>query len=129
LLVMMQPRAVAVLLHDKKGRCVSRSLHRFQEDMHIKPFRDLVKKVYPTSETFIVNVREVTKPDPGAIRLRGQMWCPYCAAYRHYNPDTYLGINRCEVCGISDKDYHVQDMNGLWPKLDGVPTRKEKKKK
>lgn len=45
---------------------------------------------------------------------RGCLWCPYCALRTRFRYDGYLGVRRCERCGISDNDFYVKRANGLW---------------
>lgn len=41
-------------------------------------------------------------------------WCPFCNQWRVFLWDDYLGVNRCNICGISDNDYWVKKYNNLW---------------
>lgn len=125
----MQPLSVVVRIMSLDGKTpLHRSYHRFEDDGKIKPFRDAVKKVYPTSETYVVNVRHAT-PKPSSPTPKGTLWCPYCAAYRTYPGDEYLGIARCEICGMSTNDFHVKTFNQLWPHISQADINRAKKKR
>lgn len=39
------------------------------------------------------------------------LWCPYCGMYTHFRKDGYLGVNRCERCGITHRDFFVKVAN------------------
>ena len=58
------------------------------------------------------------KPDksiPKGVKLKkGQLWCPYCSNPVIFVRDNRLGVKRCPICGISDRDFHVRMINKLW---------------
>lgn len=62
----------------------------------------------------LVHLHPQPKPK-GLPRLAaGLWWCPYCGAGRSFRQDHHLKIRRCEICGISEKDFSVRKENDLW---------------
>lgn len=57
------------------------------------------------------------KPDekiPDKINLSGkQMWCPYCSNKVIFKRDKKLGVKKCPICGITEKDYWVKRVNKI----------------
>lgn len=52
---------------------------------------------------------------PQGIKIKaGMLWCPYCSAMVKFQKDSYSGVNRCSICGISDSDYNVKKVNKRW---------------
>lgn len=52
---------------------------------------------------------------PNNVKLkRGQYWCPYCSNPVKFINDEKLGVKRCPICGISNRDYYVKKVNNLW---------------
>lgn len=47
---------------------------------------------------------------------RSWYWCPYCNQWRVFLYNDYLGVNQCNICGISDSDFYVRKHNALWNK-------------
>lgn len=43
-------------------------------------------------------------------------WCPYCNQWRVFLWDDSLGVNCCNICGISDADFYVRKYNNLFMK-------------
>lgn len=43
----------------------------------------------------------------------GYSWCPYCAKVVMLVKDSYLGVKRCPLCGISDRDNYMKIANGI----------------
>lgn len=41
----------------------------------------------------------------------GFNWCPYCVTTVKLVKDKRLGISRCPLCGISNKDYYMKKAN------------------
>lgn len=115
----MHEEAVSVIIKDLKGKLVHRSLHRFNGPQYINPFREAVAKIYPRSETYIVNIKHAKEPPKGFQVPRGKLWCPYCNEAREFPYDSYIGVERCQVCGISVRDFHIKTINDLWPKTRG----------
>lgn len=75
----------------------------------------LREKLGPSYTVDIISRSKAFKPQESAKKTgRGQLWCPYCIKYRYFVEDTYLGVNRCHICGISDQDFWVRRHNKLW---------------
>lgn len=125
---MRQPKAVVVRVMNG-GIPIHRSIHRFTEDMYIPPFREFVQKIYPNSDTHLINVRDPSEPDPNKVAQRGELWCPYCSEYRSFVKDGFVGTERCEICGISTNDWHIKTINKLWPSIRQVAEEAAKRKK
>lgn len=52
---------------------------------------------------------------PEGVKLKlTQMWCPYCSSPVVFVKDKKLGVKRCPMCGISDRDYYVKRLNTRW---------------
>jgi len=47
---------------------------------------------------------------------RSWYWCPYCNQWRVFLYNDYIGVNKCNICGISDQDFYVRKYNELWKK-------------
>lgn len=58
------------------------------------------------------------KPDeviPKGVKFKkGQLWCPYCSKPVIFKRDEKLGVKKCTICGISNRDYHVKMVNKIW---------------
>lgn len=68
---------------------------------------------------FSLVARDKDKPPddeiPERVELKAkQMWCPYCSTPVVFVKDKKLGVKRCPICGISDRDYHVKRLNSRW---------------
>jgi hypothetical protein len=51
-------------------------------------------------------------PKPEGLKLKPyHLWCPYCGIPTHFRKDGYLGVNRCELCGITHRDFFVKKSN------------------
>lgn len=58
---------------------------------------------------------EPDKKMPENVKLKkNQMWCPYCSCPVIFVKDKRLGIKKCPICGISDRDYNVKIVNKIW---------------
>lgn len=56
--------------------------------------------------------RNIAFAPPKELQLkRKEWWCPYCCKPRRFHDDDYLGVRRCDICGISDQDYWVKRYN------------------
>lgn len=42
-----------------------------------------------------------------------QLWCPYCSNKVVFKRDKKLGIKKCPICNISEKDFWVKKVNSL----------------
>jgi uncharacterized Zn finger protein (UPF0148 family) len=59
--------------------------------------------------------QEPDKKVPDRVELKGkQMWCPYCSCPVIFVKDKKLGVKRCPICGITERDYHVKIVNKKW---------------
>lgn len=82
-----------------------------------KRFRKLVKECGHAhiAKVCLVDDSEIKAPEKGLERIPGHLWCPYCGKQRqfkgNYRGDDYQW---CEVCQISDSDFHVKSINSLW---------------
>ena len=52
----------------------------------------------------------------GVKPRRSWYWCPYCNQWRVFLYNDYIGVNKCNICGISDQDFYVRKYNELWRK-------------
>ena len=52
----------------------------------------------------------------GVKPRRSWYWCPYCHQWRVFLYNDYIGVNKCNICGISDQDFYVRKYNELWKK-------------
>lgn len=61
---------------------------------------------------FLVNA---TRPTPPQIieRRDNPYYCPYCRDDRLFYLDEGLGVDKCEVCGISTRDFYVRKYNEI----------------
>lgn len=41
------------------------------------------------------------------------LFCVYCNEVRIFRKDRYLGVYRCEECGISTKDFYIKKANKI----------------
>jgi ribosomal protein L37AE/L43A len=48
---------------------------------------------------------------PGTKFKKYHYWCPYCGKATHFREDSYTGVKRCELCGISNQDFYVKKVN------------------
>jgi hypothetical protein len=68
--------------------------------------RNLHFSVYPSTS----RIRPV---DP----VKGKLYCPECNDYTEYSKKYgYEGsdLRHCQYCGLSDNDFNVKSLNGLW---------------
>lgn len=87
----------------------------FQTIENLEKFCSLVHGEFPDLMFYLFNR---TRPTPAPFGFRATKtiyWCPYCAAPRKFvksafNPKKY---KVCEICGISDAEYHVKKQNKL----------------
>lgn len=82
----------------------------------VKRHADKLKEKVGDNATVDIISYTVTFSPKGEKTRRGQLWCPYCNKWRHFKYDDYLGVNKCNICGISDRDFYVCKYNGLWKK-------------
>ena len=45
---------------------------------------------------------------------KGKWYCPVDGFYTTFKQDNFLGLKVCEHCGISENDWYVRTINGLW---------------
>jgi transcription elongation factor Elf1 len=85
-----------------------------------------LKDYHPEIRT--INIKTATPPTEEQMthRLPGEYWCPYCEAYEVFKDTKGYGYKHCPVCGISDNDFHVRQINHLGEKSN---VKKEDKKK
>ncbi len=51
---------------------------------------------------------------PDCVSLSGnQLWCPYCSNKVIFIKDKRLGVKKCPICNITEKDYWVKKVNHL----------------
>lgn len=76
-------------------------------------------------------VPEYQEIDPNLKKRKGTMYCPYCGQWQKFEPikrESYTTYPRCEGCGISDEDWYVKKINGIWKEQMGVTKGRGKKK-
>lgn len=49
-------------------------------------------------------------------KVKGALYCPYCADWSFFEDFSYFGSLKCIGCGISINDFYVKTYNGLWDK-------------
>lgn len=106
---------VSILLTDK-----SRILTRFTSPREAKVFMSTVEEFLKSplvKEIFLINSNKTT-PNPQTQRVRGTLWCPYCAGYKKFRKRG-KNLFRCERCDMSDQDFSVRRENNILH----VPTR------
>lgn len=71
-------------------------------------------------DMFNINKNSNKNPDksiPEGVELKeNQLWCPYCSNPVIFIKDRKLGVKKCPLCGISDKDFLVKKVNNTWIK-------------
>jgi len=72
-----------------------------------------VIKIETTLFDLIEKPKEVKdKLLPKNIKLKyGFVWCPYCSMPIKLVKDKNLGISKCPICAISEKDYWMKKVN------------------
>lgn len=54
-------------------------------------------------------------------------WCPYCNRARNFNRDKFLGVRKCEGCGVSIHEYNVKKHNKF--EVFGINHHKKNRKR
>ncbi|PKM70642.1 MAG: hypothetical protein CVU93_01040 [Firmicutes bacterium HGW-Firmicutes-18] len=58
--------------------------------------------------------KQPDKSIPDKIHLSGkQQWCPYCSNKVIFVRDKKLGVKKCPVCNITERDYWVKRVNKI----------------
>lgn len=39
------------------------------------------------------------------------LWCPYCSTAVVFKKDKKLGVKKCPICGVSNREYWVKKVN------------------
>lgn len=81
-----------------------------------KKLVEKIKKQVGKRATVDLISRTVAFKPKGVKPYRSWYWCPYCNQWRVFLYNDYLGVNRCNICGISDQDFYVKKYNNLWEK-------------
>lgn len=55
----------------------------------------------------------ITQLKPHKPIPKDYSWCPYCAKTIRLVKDKYLGVKRCPLCGISDRDMNMKKANSI----------------
>ena len=104
------------------GLCIRRG----EEEVHLRfpSFVDLglfvngKKKILKRMDQVEAYSRRQHFPKPENIEIvPGKMWCPYCRKPRTFWEDEDTHYCHCEICGISDRDFHVCKENDRWPTI------------
>ena len=62
-----------------------------------------------------ISTRSNPRRPPKDLKLPpGKLWCPYCNRPRRFKYDDWFGVNKCQICGISDDDFYVKGYNNTW---------------
>lgn len=62
----------------------------------------------------IVNLGLKVNPKPHWIKVpKGKIWCPNCNRIQRLKRAKYLGVRRCEGCGVTEREYYTKKYNGL----------------
>ena len=81
-----------------------------------KKLVEKIKKQVGKRATVDLISKTVAFKPKGVKPYRSWYWCPYCNQWRVFLYNDYLGVNRCNICGISDQDFYVKKYNNLWEK-------------
>lgn len=104
-----------------------RIVRKFVEEGMGESFKIKAEKYFPNHKIFLVSItNHIPKPEEYSPQRSGTYYCPYCGEERRYyfpdNSDRETGI--CPICHISTRDFHVRQLNGIWPKAKGTNKKK-----
>ena len=84
----------------------------------VEEFVTQVQKEFPNLMFYLYNRSKPTPAPKNFQRISGTLWCPYCADRRKFTPAPFnKRYKLCEICGISDSEYHVRRFNQLWESI------------
>ena len=69
--------------------------------------------IFSIVKPIINDVPDKCIPEGARLKLN-QIWCPYCSSPVKFKKDSKLGVKKCPICGISEKDFNVRMINRLW---------------
>ena len=76
-------------------------------------FCETIREEFPQYKLHLVSHTTPTKkPFRERPPARGLLWCPYCGTWRKFK--SWYNYNRCEICGISNAEFHVRKANDLF---------------
>ena len=99
------------LMIETKGQETPQETYR-----RAKKLVEKIKKQVGKRATVDLISKTVAFKPKGVKPYRSWYWCPYCNQWRVFLYNDYLGVNRCNICGISDRDFYVRKYNNLWGK-------------
>ncbi len=77
-----------------------------------------VQKEFPNLLFYLYNRSKPTPAPKQFSQVTGTLWCPYCADRRKFIKSSFNPKYKvCEICGISDAEYHVRRFNQLWESI------------
>ena len=109
------PYCVSGIRRDLRGNITYNSgLMVLENKYQLDEFKRLITSLVPDID--IVHVSGFIKKEPEGRGSSGQYWCPYCGRWETW--DKSDGYKWCPICGMSDHDFYVKSMNGLWSKKE-----------
>lgn len=99
-----------ILIRTKEGETPQETYRR------AKKLVEKIKKQVGKRATVDLISRTIAFKPKGVKPYRSWYWCPYCNQWRVFLYNDYLDVNRCNICGISDRDFYVRKYNNLWEK-------------
>lgn len=101
--------AIVVVERNSRGRVKDKSVQRFTCKEQFEEFKfSIIPQHLSDYEIHEVHLRNAQPPDR-PHKSRKDRWCPYCAAWRDYYVEE--GYTRCEICGISTRDFYFVKYN------------------
>jgi len=89
----------------------------FENESMGKAFFKLAKSRFGKDNTFLISLTQPIPPsDEKHYPNKNKYWCPYCGDERRFKNDSWIGVNRCSICGITDRDFYIRKYNHLWTK-------------
>lgn len=114
-------RRLSKLIENSSGtkhlQIVSRLEQEFPEH---KFYTALADNPQPPPKDFLLPHHKKGKPTWVGL------WCPLCCCRRDFRFNSYLGVHRCEICRISENNWHVKVYN-RFPEKASRPKKSKKK--
>lgn len=91
-----------------------------------KEYLKAIREKYSHRDDVIIEIisrSHAFEPPDGLHLTRDELWCSYCAKARKFKKGQLLDVDgvsyisdakTCEVCSISNKDFHIRSHNNLW---------------
>jgi hypothetical protein len=107
--------AWGILVRTKKGDIIG-----VEKKLSIaKSVRKQILDAHPKYKVYIFSTYKAFPPPEDFIPRpkSSHLWCPYCKHIRHFPFNDYLGVGKCEVCNIGERDYYVRLYNGVFTEM------------